>query len=252
MFVVGLLRVSTNDQALGLEAQRASVEALAAREGLSVSFWVEERGVSGMLPLGAREGLLEAVRVLRENGGGILMVAEGSRVSRNPLTHLLVENQLQAVGARILSAKGEGYGSTSATDVFTSRVLMAQRELEANLTRERTRAALKVLKEKKNGRYFNGRARFGFQVVDGRLVPHPTNWMVVASWLLRRHKGETFASIAEDYDQSFQFIAKTIDRYVSITGLIGFTEKEAPGSSAVFQEALQPHFNLLEASLSAG
>ena len=240
MFVCGLLRVSTNDQALGLDAQRASVEALAAREGLQVNEWVVEDGISGMLPLKDRQGLQKAIELFRQNGAGLLLVAEGSRISRNPLTHLLVENQLQVLGVRILSAKGEGYGSTSATDIFSSRVLMAQRELEANLTRERTRAALAALRDKKQGRYYLGRARYGFEVVDGCLQPKEEEWLEVVSWFQKKNAGWTQRAIAALAGKKQPFINRTLRRYRSIEGFLAFTEKEAPGSTT-----------LLEASLSA-
>lgn len=44
---IGYLRVSTDEQRLGPEAQRASIEAWAAREGLSVVAWHVDGGVSG-------------------------------------------------------------------------------------------------------------------------------------------------------------------------------------------------------------
>jgi len=43
---VAYLRVSTEDQALGPEAQRASIEAWAARQGIEVATWHTDQGIS--------------------------------------------------------------------------------------------------------------------------------------------------------------------------------------------------------------
>ena len=44
---VAYLRVSTEDQALGPEAQRAAIEAWAARQGVQVLSWHLDQGVGG-------------------------------------------------------------------------------------------------------------------------------------------------------------------------------------------------------------
>jgi DNA invertase Pin-like site-specific DNA recombinase len=233
MFAVGLVRVSTNEQSLGLAAQQEAVEAVCAREGLPLRSLIVEDGVSGMLALNDRSGLRKALSELAEGTGGCLVVAEGSRIARNPLTQLLVEARIAELGGRIISAKGEGYGSTSATEIFSSRVLMAQRELESNLTKERTVASLRALKNKKNGRYFAGRPRFGFRVVAGELVPHPVEWPELARWFDRREDGWKQREIAAESTRSRSFIAQAFRRYGSLAGLLAFTQKECPSAFTV-------------------
>ena len=224
---VGLIRTSTHDQALGLEAQRASIHDLCQRKGLELVDVVVADGISGMSKLEMRPDLQMVFASVQKHSAVALVVAEGSRVARNPLTALRAEERLLELGASILSAKGEGYGSTSAVDIFSSRVLMAQRELEANLTRERTVAALKALKAKKNGRYANGRPRFGFQVIGGELLPKLEEWHELASWFRQSKAGVAQGRIAEKSGTTRQFVNRTLKRYDSLEGLLAFTQREA-------------------------
>jgi DNA invertase Pin-like site-specific DNA recombinase len=68
MAVYGVVRVSTQEQAesgLGLEAQRAAIEAAARRMGQQVAQVFEDAGISGAVPIDERPGLLAAVNALR-------------------------------------------------------------------------------------------------------------------------------------------------------------------------------------------
>ena len=49
LVAVGYVRVSTDDQNLGPQAQRAAIESWAAREGVQVAAWHVDQGVSGPL-----------------------------------------------------------------------------------------------------------------------------------------------------------------------------------------------------------
>jgi len=65
---VALLRVSTDEQALGMEAQRAAIAGWAERQGITIAHWAEDVGVSGGADLDKRPGLLEALRMVRDTG----------------------------------------------------------------------------------------------------------------------------------------------------------------------------------------
>jgi hypothetical protein len=62
---VAYLRVSTDDQALGPEAQRAAIEAWAAARGVAVVAWFCDQGVSGAAAIDKRPALLDALAALR-------------------------------------------------------------------------------------------------------------------------------------------------------------------------------------------
>ncbi len=73
LLAVAYIRVSTDEQRLGPEAQRAAVEAWAAREGISVAAWHVDQGVSGGSDLGDRPALVAALGELRALGAGVLV-----------------------------------------------------------------------------------------------------------------------------------------------------------------------------------
>ena len=50
LVAVAYVRVSKDDQKLGPEAQRASIEAWAAREGVRVASWHVDQGVCSVTP----------------------------------------------------------------------------------------------------------------------------------------------------------------------------------------------------------
>ena len=73
---VAYLRASKDEQRLSPEAQRATVEAWAAREGVQVVAWCVDQGVCSVTPIDGRPALLAALAALREHGAGVLVVAK--------------------------------------------------------------------------------------------------------------------------------------------------------------------------------
>lgn len=80
---VAYLRVSTDEQALGMEAQRAAMEAWAGREGVTIAAWCEDLGISGGADLEDRPGLVEALRLVRELRAGRLVAHKADRIARD-------------------------------------------------------------------------------------------------------------------------------------------------------------------------
>ena len=70
---VAYLRVSTDEQHLGPEAQRAAVEAWAARAGVVVVAWHIDAGVSGAAPVDRRPALLGALADRRNAGSNFTL-----------------------------------------------------------------------------------------------------------------------------------------------------------------------------------
>jgi len=166
---VGYLRVSTDEQHLGPEAQRAAIEAWAARESVHVAAWHADAGVSGVTPIEARPGFLGALASLRVHGAGVLAVAKRDRVGRDVVVAALADRAVAALGARIIAADGTANGDTPA-DAFMRTMIDGAAAYERGLIRARTKAALAV----KKGRGERvGAVPFGHRLAeDGRtLVP---------------------------------------------------------------------------------
>ncbi len=138
---VGYVRVSTDEQRLGPEAQRAAIESWAAREGVRVAAWHVDQGVSGASAIEARAGLCAALASLREHGAGVLVVAKRDRVARDVVVAGLVDRAAAAAGARLVTADGTANGDTPA-DAFMRNVVDAASQYERGLIRARTKAAL--------------------------------------------------------------------------------------------------------------
>ncbi len=167
---VAYIRVSTDEQRLGPEAQRAAIEAWAAREGVQVAAWHLDAGVSGAIPVEGRPGLCAALVSLREHGAGLLVVAKRDRVARDVVIAAMAERAAQAAGARLVAADGTANGDTPA-DAFMRTVIDGAAAYERGLIRARTKAALAAKRAK--GERVSGGVPYGYALADGgvRLVP---------------------------------------------------------------------------------
>lgn len=158
---VGYIRVSTEDQALGPDAQRAALATYCERHGLTLAVVHSDLGVSGAAKLDKRPGMVAALAALKEHGAGVLLVAKRDRLARDVMTAAMIESAAERVGARILSAAGEG---TDADDNDPAALLMrrmvdAFAEYERAMIALRTRAALAV--KAKRGEKTGGDLRIG-------------------------------------------------------------------------------------------
>lgn len=142
---VAYLRVSTSAQELGPEAQRATITAWAAREGVTIVAWHCDHGVSGGAPMAQRPALLAAIADVGELRAEALVVARRDRLARDVMTAAIATRLVAAHGARITSTAGEGEGNDPASALMRTLV-DAFAEYERALIASRTRAALAVKK----------------------------------------------------------------------------------------------------------
>lgn len=167
--VVGYVRVSTDveRQALGAQAQRASIEQWALKSGVTVArFFVEQ--VTGSAPLDRRPVLLEAIATVAALGGGGLVVQRLDRFSRDPITAALAESELRKHAASLICADGHGGGDDPTSELIRG-ILLSVARFEKALIRSRIKAALAV-KRSKGERL--GAPPYGSRVEGRNLVPH--------------------------------------------------------------------------------
>lgn len=138
---VAYTRVSTREQGrsgLGLEAQRAAIEAFAAREGVTVSGWFSEvesgKRVSDTL---AERPQLSAALAASQAAGGPILVSKLDRLSRD--VHFI--SGLMAHKVPFLVAE---LGAD--VDPFMLHLFAALAEKERAMISQRTKAALAALK----------------------------------------------------------------------------------------------------------
>ncbi len=137
--IVAYLRLSKEDAGYGIEAQRAAVEAWAAREGVCVALWCVDEGVPGGTPLERRPALQEAINAIGR--GDVLVVARRDRIARDLAISIGVERTVAKCGASLVSADGSGNGD-SPQDQLMRNILGSMAQFEKALISMRTKAAL--------------------------------------------------------------------------------------------------------------
>ena len=168
---VGYLRVSTDEQSLGPEAQRAAIERWAQNQGVRVAAIFEDHGISGGAPAEKRPGLLAALSALRENAAGLLVAAKRDRIARDTVIAAMVEQAAGRVGATLTTADGSSDG-TGPEGQLMRGIVYVFAAYERGVIRSRTRAALAV--KRTRGERIGG-IPYGFKLAgDGvHLVPRP-------------------------------------------------------------------------------
>jgi DNA invertase Pin-like site-specific DNA recombinase len=140
---VSYVRVSTDEQKLGPEAQRAAIAAWAKHEGVEVVATFSDEGVSGGSDIGDRPGLVAALAELRASRAGVLIVAKRDRLARDTFIAQTIERAAKACGAKVATADGVANGNGGA-DEFMRNMLDAVAQYERSMIRARTVAALKA------------------------------------------------------------------------------------------------------------
>ena len=194
---VAYLRVSTEDQRLGPEAQRAAIVAWAERAGVTVAAWHTDQGVSGSADVEARPALVAALGELRALGAGVLVVAKRDRVARDVGIACAIERAVAKLGACVVAADGNGNGEDPAS-VFMRRILDGAAEHERGIIRARTKAALAV--KAARGERISRRPPWGWRVgADGvHLEVEPGEAAVALTVLELHNSGRSVRKVAAE------------------------------------------------------
>jgi site-specific DNA recombinase len=193
---IGYVRVSTPDQVLGIDAQRAALESWATRNGVELIGVYEDRGVSGGAAIDRRPGLMAALDALAGCGAGVLVVAKRDRLARDVLVAAMADRLVERSGARIVSADGVGEGSDPSAALLRGMVdLFAS--YERAMIRSRTVVAL-AQKRARGER--TGTVPVGCRLAaDGvHLEADPTEARIVAAVLEGRSAGLSLRGIVAD------------------------------------------------------
>lgn len=189
-------RASKDEQQLSPEAQRAAVEAWAAREGVEIVAWHLDQGVCSVTPIEQRPARCAALASLREQDAGVLVVAKRDRIARDVVISAMVERTVAAAGARIVSSAGEGNGDTPA-DAFMRTVIDGAAQYERALIRARTKAALAVLQARGES---TGTPPYGYRLCeDGkRLEPDLVEQATLAAIRELRSSGMSYRQVKSE------------------------------------------------------
>jgi DNA invertase Pin-like site-specific DNA recombinase len=140
---VGYLRVSTDEQAdsgAGLAAQRAAIEAEAARRGWMLIEVEVDAGASGKSMAG-RPALARALGAVSSGAADVLLVAKLDRLSRSLLDFASLMARSQAEGWALV-ALDLGVDTSTPAGEFMASVMASAAQWERRIIGQRTRDAL--------------------------------------------------------------------------------------------------------------
>jgi DNA invertase Pin-like site-specific DNA recombinase len=207
--VFGYIRVSTAEQASNgdsLDTQRQQITGYAMMKDWQVAEFFVEGGVSGSLPMAHRpEGrrLLAAVR-----SGDVIVTPKLDRMFRSASDALAILEEMkeQGVGLHMIDLGGDVCGNGISKLVFT--ILSAVAENERERIRERIRDVKRHLAAQ--GVYGGGKRPFGYDIVDGRLVPNEAEQTTIAKMRRMRANNASLREIAEEVGISTAMTVKRI------------------------------------------
>lgn len=139
--VLGYVRVSTNEQAdsgAGVAAQRAAIDAEAARRRWTVEY-IEDAGYSARSM--KRPGLTDALDRLARGDATTLVVAKMDRLSRSLLDFAGIMQRAQREGWALVALDSPADLTTPSGEAMAG-VMAVFAQLERRLISERTKAAL--------------------------------------------------------------------------------------------------------------
>lgn len=216
MKVYGYCRVSTAEQAnsgLSLDTQKQQITGYAMMKGWPVTEFFVEAGVSGSVPLADRQ---EGQRLLATlQPGDVVITAKLDRAFRSAADALGTLEQLKddKIALHMIDLGGDVTGNGISKLVFT--ILSAVAENERDRIRERVREAKR---HRVTQRLYNGGKRpFGFDVVEGKLVPNPIEYGALGLGRKLRQAGKSYRYIAEVWVTELhlpRFDAKSIQRFL--------------------------------------
>jgi site-specific DNA recombinase len=190
---VAYLRVSTEDQNLGPEAQRAAIQRWAAAQHVTV-LEVHEDRLSGATAVEDRPGLLAALDALKRHGAGVLVAAKRDRLAREVVVAATIERLALDAGARVVTADG-----VAAEDTPEGQLMRGLLDLfaayERAVIRARTKAALAA--KRARGERVSRRAPLGFRFESGRLVSDAGECAILARVATLRENGLSFKRVVD-------------------------------------------------------
>jgi DNA invertase Pin-like site-specific DNA recombinase len=195
---VGYVRVSTEEQAKdgeSLRRQEAMIRAEAERQGWELVALFRDEGISGGKPANKRPGFAALVSLVRAKAVGLVIVADLSRLSRSQKdTLIFLEDVCGPVRARLFTLdKGFVENQTvSGTMDMTLKALLA--EVYRKEISEKTLRAMQFKRQR--GEKLGGDTPFGFDVMQGRLVPNESEQGVIRLVHAERQRGHSLRQVA--------------------------------------------------------
>lgn len=211
MTVFGYVRVSTADQANNgdsLDAQKARIAGYAMMQGWAAPETFIEAGVSGSVPLADRPEGKRLLAVLRP--GDVVITPKLDRMFRSASDALATLEALKAesVGLVMIDLGGDVTSNGISKLVFT--ILSAVAENERDRIRERIREVKRHLASQ--GVYGGGKRPYGYDVIEGRLVPNEAEQANVRDMVAMHEAGTPLRAIGQKHGLKAMSVKRIVDR----------------------------------------
>lgn len=203
MKYIAYLRVSTDEQSLGLDAQKLACEEYCRKHGAELHAVFSDEGLSGGLSFDKRPGILDAIASLGK--GDVLLIAKRDRLSRgDTLAMAMIEAGVARKGAKIISTAGEGTESEDPASILMRRMVDAFGEYERLIIKSRTKAALQT-KKAKGERV--GHIPFGYKLSENgiHLETNELELEILQQMRDLRQSGLSYRDIAEEMNNKKAF-----------------------------------------------
>jgi len=209
MKAIGYIRVSTQEQAesgLGLDSQERAVRLYCEMKGFDLVGLIRDEGVSAGKPLGDRDGGQGLLRSAALKGTSHVVAMKLDRLFRNAGDALQVVEDWdkRCVALHLVDQGGSAMDTSSAMGKFMLTVLAGVAEMERNLGRERTTAAL--AEKRARGEKTGGTVPYGFDAVPSHagvigLVENAGEQAVINRMHRLRQEGFPLAGIAKQFNE---------------------------------------------------
>ena len=202
MNVVGYIRVSSEKQAeegLGLEIQEKTLRSWARAHGHRIVAICRDEGVSGTKDVADRDGLAEALAIVRTRRAAGLAVVRLDRLARDLVLQEQLLAELRRMGAETFSTSAGEAGFLKDDPDDPSRALIRQ-VLGAVAQYERSMITLRLRsgrrRKAERGGYAGGRPRYGFRAEHRELAKEPSEQAALTRIRQLRRQEKSLREIA--------------------------------------------------------
>lgn len=170
------IRCSTADQENSLELQEKSLRKYCADKSLTITDTIIDEDVSGFKPLYTRKGGSQIPALLSSTK--IIVAMKPDRLFRNTIDGLttVAEWNAKDIALHIVDMGGASFNTQTAIGKLIFTTIVATSQFERDITGERIKAI--STDKKASGKVYCGEI-FGFDKVNGELVPNPTEQQVL-------------------------------------------------------------------------
>lgn len=198
MAAYGYVRVSTLQQANegdSLETQLRQISSYSELKGYSIPSenLITEKGVSGSLEFEKRPEGAKLFASLQR--GDVLVFSKLDRAFRNTRNALNTLHELKQRGVSIhfIDLGGDVTNDGIGSVIFT--ILSAFATFERDRIATRIREVKQV--QKAEGKFLGGFTRFGFEVEDDKLIPKPSEQVIIKEMKLMKRRGMSLRRISK-------------------------------------------------------